>query len=155
MATNLYTAVKCSCGDRSCKDWHVSGIAKVWGVKFDEAQANAVARLLTLMDQRVGEARQIIVPLDEADFEAFLATKLRCENLGIALSDATLVEVKGWLYASHPPHPNGHTGGLYIEDAGAGGYHLLIENDSEVTSDLAGLERRLYDFALAIGFWPL
>jgi hypothetical protein len=41
-----YTASRCPCGHRACQDWHVDGVATVWGVHFTEQQAHAVAVLL-------------------------------------------------------------------------------------------------------------
>jgi hypothetical protein len=60
---------------------------------------------------------------------------------------------KGFLYLSQPgSFTGGYTGGLYIEDAGCGEYRLQLDEDVEVTSDLEGLERRLYDFAVGSGY---
>lgn len=50
MNTTLYRAVRCNCGDRGCTAWHVSGVADVHGVSFDEKQALAVADLLNQME---------------------------------------------------------------------------------------------------------
>jgi hypothetical protein len=50
----MYMAVKCPCGHRACKDWHVSNVAHVQGVHFTEEQANAVAKLLNEMEDKDG-----------------------------------------------------------------------------------------------------
>jgi hypothetical protein len=41
-----YSAVPCACGHTSCKDWHVSNVADIQGVRFTKEQAEAVANLL-------------------------------------------------------------------------------------------------------------
>ena len=91
-------------------------------------------------------------------FAQFRATRVECDDLGIALGDATLAEqgAAGFLYLSKPPNEQGYTGGLYIEnagidDAGPDIYRLVLGDDEEETTDLAGLERRLYQFAIADG----
>lgn len=48
-ASYAYEAVPCNCGHPSCKHWHVSCVADVHGVGFDEEQARAVAGLLNEM----------------------------------------------------------------------------------------------------------
>lgn len=47
-----YTAAPCPCGQKSCNDWHVRGVAQVQGVHFTKAQAEAVANLLNEMAER-------------------------------------------------------------------------------------------------------
>jgi hypothetical protein len=44
------TPVRCACGHRACRDWHVSPVADVQGVNFTERQARAVAHLLARME---------------------------------------------------------------------------------------------------------
>jgi hypothetical protein len=87
-------------------------------------------------------------------FAQFRATRIRCDDLGTALGDATLIEqdARGFLYLPQPVNAHGYTGGLYIEDADPGEYQLQLGEDIEVTSDLAGLERRLYQFAVDSGY---
>jgi hypothetical protein len=48
--------------------------------------------------------------------------------------------------------PTATPAGFYIEDADPGEYQLQLGEDIEVTSDLAGLERRLYQFAVDSGY---
>ena len=93
--------------------------------------------------------------MTRVSFAKFRATRTRCNDLGKALGDATLTAQggKGFLYLSQPgSFTGGYTGGLYIEDAGCGEYRLQLDEDVEVTSDLEGLERRLYDFAVGSGY---
>lgn len=45
-----YTVSRCPCGHSACKDWHVTWVASVQGVKLTEAQAIAVAALLNEME---------------------------------------------------------------------------------------------------------
>jgi hypothetical protein len=92
--------------------------------------------------------------MTRVSFAKFRATRTRCNDLGKALGDATLTAQggKGFLYLSQPgSFTGGYTGGLYIEDAGCGEYRLQLDEDVEVTSDLEGLERRLYHFAVGSG----
>jgi hypothetical protein len=87
-------------------------------------------------------------------FAQFQATRVRCDDLGAALDDATLAKLgprKGFLYLSKPPDAQGYTGGLYIEEDLPGVWRLVIGDDEEHTTDLEGLERRLYQFAIADG----
>jgi hypothetical protein len=46
-----YTVSPCPCGHRACRNWHVSWVASVQGVRFTEAQARAVAALLNKMEK--------------------------------------------------------------------------------------------------------
>ena len=94
-------------------------------------------------------------------FAQFRATRVECDDLGIALGDATLASTHatGFLYLSRPPNEQGYTGGLYIERSpvgpdryGADAWRLVIADDEEDTTDLEGLERRLYQFAIAEGY---
>lgn len=41
-----YRALRCPCGDPICKHWHVSDVAEMQGVRFTQAQAELVARVL-------------------------------------------------------------------------------------------------------------
>ncbi len=52
----VYRAVRCPCGDPVCKDWHVSPVAQVQGVKFTEEQARSVVKLLSgkMIEHRAG-----------------------------------------------------------------------------------------------------
>ena len=45
----MSTAIKCDCGHKSCKAWHVSPEADVQGVRFTQEEALAVAALLNSM----------------------------------------------------------------------------------------------------------
>jgi hypothetical protein len=45
-----YKAEPCPCGHPSCKAWHVWPVAAVQSVRFTEAQAYAVAKLLNEME---------------------------------------------------------------------------------------------------------
>lgn len=47
MATT-YTASPCPCGHTACKAWHVSPVAAIQGVQFDEAEARDTAAFLNL-----------------------------------------------------------------------------------------------------------
>lgn len=47
----IYTVSPCPCGHPACKDWHVSPVAALQGVKFTERQARAVAGLLNQMGE--------------------------------------------------------------------------------------------------------
>ncbi len=46
-----YTAEKCPCGAKICKQWHVWPVAAVMSVSFTKEQAEAVAKLLNEMEQ--------------------------------------------------------------------------------------------------------
>jgi hypothetical protein len=85
------------------------------------------------------------------NFAQFQATHTRCDDLGVALNDATLAaeDAGGFLHLSKPANELGYTGGLYIEVIDPDMYRLVIGDDEEVSTDLEGLERRLYQFALA------
>jgi hypothetical protein len=88
-------------------------------------------------------------------FAQFQATRVRSDDLGAALDDVTLAKLgpaKGFLYLSKPPNEQGYTGGLYIEEDLPGIWRLTIGDDEELTTDLGGLERRLYQFAIADGY---
>lgn len=41
-----FTAMKCPCGHKSCKNWFVSPVAAVQSVSFTEEQAKAVAEFM-------------------------------------------------------------------------------------------------------------
>ena len=43
----MHQAEKCPCGHQSCRQWHVTGVAQVQGVRFTETEAKAVAALLS------------------------------------------------------------------------------------------------------------
>lgn len=58
-----YRAVRCLCGHRACKDWHVAPVAAVQGVGFTQRQAEMVANLLN-MDESF--QRQIIETFQDA-----------------------------------------------------------------------------------------
>lgn len=60
--------------------------------------------------------------MTQMTFAQFRATRVECDDLGIALGDATLAErgAAGFLYLSKPPNAQGHTGGLYIASASTG-----------------------------------
>lgn len=45
-----YFAKPCGCGHKSCKNWHVSGVADVQGVGFTKDQAELVSMVLNLME---------------------------------------------------------------------------------------------------------
>jgi hypothetical protein len=87
-------------------------------------------------------------------FAQFQATRVRCDDLGTALNDATLAKLgsKGFLYLSEPPNAQGYTGGLYIEEDLPSIWRLVLGDDEELTADLEDLERRLYQFAIAEGY---
>jgi hypothetical protein len=91
--------------------------------------------------------------MTQFSFEQFQATRIRCEDLGTALGDATLLEqgARGFLYLPQPANAHGYSGGLYIKDADPGEYRLQLDEDVEVTSDLEGLERRLFQYAVGSG----
>lgn len=56
MAIGKYHAVKCRCGHRACRDWHVGPmLADVQGVHFTEEQARLVAALLNRLEDRGAE----------------------------------------------------------------------------------------------------
>jgi hypothetical protein len=81
--------------------------------------------------------------------EQFRAIKVYCGDLGAALNDSHWAPEEapgiGWLYM----------GRLYIETLPPGSPHrwmLTIGNDSEMSNDLAGLERKLYEFAVSEGY---
>ena len=48
----MFKAEPCGCNHRSCRDWHVRGVAAVQGVKFTKEQAEAVAKLLEFLVTR-------------------------------------------------------------------------------------------------------
>lgn len=54
-----YRAIPCACGDSICKDWHVSNVAEVQGVKFNKIQAEAVAALLNLGDAQAEQTIEL------------------------------------------------------------------------------------------------
>lgn len=54
-----YRAIPCPCGHRACTSWMVDPVAAVQGVRFTQAQAEAVAALLNTLD--VLEARHDFV----------------------------------------------------------------------------------------------
>lgn len=66
-----YLATPCGCGHRNCTAWWVSGVADVVGVRLTRRQAQAVAGLLTYLDQNDqksqsdAEARRLISALEE------------------------------------------------------------------------------------------
>lgn len=49
--TTQHRAVRCSCGHRACKDWHVAPSADAPSVKFTQEEAEAVAKLLNTLHQ--------------------------------------------------------------------------------------------------------
>ena len=52
MNTNAeYSAVRCNCGHRACKNWHVKPVADIHSVSFTKEQAEAVAKLLNEMER--------------------------------------------------------------------------------------------------------
>jgi hypothetical protein len=77
-------------------------------------------------------------------FEEFQATRTDCADIGAAIgADMYRDEpVAGFLYH----------GGLYIEKHGSDGFYLLIEREDWISADLAELERKLFEFALAEGY---
>lgn len=88
-------------------------------------------------------------------FETFQATKEWTDDLGTVLADDAWtddpVPARGWLYL----------GSLYIDEVLAhwpddcrsrGRWHLLIERDEWITDDLELLERKLYAFAVSVGY---
>ena len=88
--------------------------------------------------------------MTQFSFAQFRATRIRCDDLGTALGDATLIEQdrpEAFSICRSRSMPT-----LYIEDADPGEYQLQLGEDIEVTSDLAGLERRLYQFAVDSGY---
>lgn len=56
-----YAAVQCPCGHPACRDWHVSPVAEMQGVKFTEAQAHAVAYLLNHIETDDGPSQRVVV----------------------------------------------------------------------------------------------
>ena len=76
-------------------------------------------------------------------FERFQAEAVGCSDLGAHFSDASLEGVGGLLYAN---------GELFIEKL-AVGYQLVLNNDCHVSTDLADLERKLFDWATGEGYF--
>lgn len=85
-------------------------------------------------------------------FLQFQASRAPCANLAADLQlDASYFEdengepraVSGFVYS----------GGAYIENMPDGRYFLLIESEEWISSDLAELERRLYDWCCNQDFW--
>jgi hypothetical protein len=87
-------------------------------------------------------------------FEKFQASRTDCADIGKAISaDMGFGDfpVPGFLYLDS----------LYIErrhdmwsDAAKerGAYHLLLERDEYISDDLAELERKLFDWAMSMGY---
>lgn len=78
----------------------------------------------------------------------FSATKARCEDLGLALDDASLIGRPGYLYL----------GKLYIEDRGGDAalqrYGMAIDRELFESDEIESLEKLLYVFAAAEGYLP-
>lgn len=66
-----YRAIKCACGHPLCKDWHVSDVADIQGVKFTQAQAELIVRVLNnecgALDAQRGTGRELEKLLQEND----------------------------------------------------------------------------------------
>lgn len=88
-------------------------------------------------------------------FEEFQATRMPCADLGFRLDDAR------WL-GEPPAKGNVYLDVLYIEEVmphwpeaarKAGKWCLLIGNDQWISDDLTALERDLYEWAKAEGYF--
>jgi hypothetical protein len=92
-------------------------------------------------------------------FEQFQATGRAVDNLGDHISDMRFEEMQDAEEIVRTPGRL-YLGCLYIENvtenwpeaAQRGKWYLLIERDETITDDLAGLERELYDWAMASGY---
>lgn len=73
-------------------------------------------------------------------FAAFQSTRTESTNLGIDLSDDSLENVPGYLYAD---------GTLYIEISSVPdcAFSLLLDREIYESNDLTALEQKLYAFA--------
>lgn len=61
----MYSASPCPCGQKTCKDWHVDGVAAVQGVHFTQQQAKAVATLLNAMEKSPNAVRVQVLLMPE------------------------------------------------------------------------------------------
>jgi hypothetical protein len=93
-------------------------------------------------------------------FEQFQATGRAVDNLGDHISDMRFEEMQDANEIVRTPGRL-YLGELYIENVtvnwpeaalAKGKWYLLIERDEYITNDLAALERRLYDWAMASGY---
>lgn len=85
------------------------------------------------------------------DYDRFLASKEECRDIGAATGDFDYAGATGFLYL----------GCLFIETrrpewkmpAAAHAYMLTIGRESDCSDDLPSLERKLFDFAFAEGYF--
>lgn len=73
--------------------------------------------------------------------EEFIATRTECSDIGAAIADDRVDGAPGYLYL----------GSLYIERLPGGTFGLVIGNREYQSADLADLEPKLFDFAVAKG----
>ena len=91
--------------------------------------------------------------------DQFRATRRTCDNLGEALRDECLEGSKGFTYLGSSLfierfdfHPAAGPVTYNGEPRAIVGYNLIIGRDEWITTELADLERKLYQFAIDEGY---
>ncbi len=76
-------AIRCPCGDKICKAWMVSPQAAVQGVRFTQAEAEAVAKLLNKMNTPIPTDEDYLIWAKDKSITAILIGKRVMGDLGV------------------------------------------------------------------------